>query len=152
VDTTKFWDNHQSQKIAGGINMIYQWNRHLSYMSLFQEQCKNVFIFSLPFFIFWDFGKLFSFPIFWLWWLSVVCPFVIFRLTFVLYVILLFTYSDYHFGIFKLFSLKHVIFSIQENKQRSTLKQTFILYVFISRAMQKCIHIFPTLFHFLRFR
>jgi hypothetical protein len=44
--------------------------------------------------------------------------FVIFRLTFVLHVILLFTASDYHFGIFKLFSLNHVIFSIQENKQR----------------------------------
>jgi hypothetical protein len=30
------------------------------------------------------------------------------------------------------------------------MKHTFILYVFISSAMQKCIHIFPTIFHFLR--
>jgi hypothetical protein len=49
-------------------------------------------------------------------------------LTFVLYVILLFTASDYHFGIFKLFSLKHVIFSIQENKQRFNIKNNMLYY------------------------
>ena len=48
--------------------------------------------------------------------------FVLFLLPFVLYVLLWFTTSDYPFGIFKLFSLKHVMFSVQENKQHFNIK------------------------------
>ena len=46
----------------------------------------------------------------------VVCPFVIFRFTFVLSVFW-FTATNYTFGIFKLFSIEHVMVSVQENKQ-----------------------------------
>jgi hypothetical protein len=49
------------------------------------------------------------------------CPFVIFRFTFVLSV-LWFTSANYTCGIFKLFSLDHAMFSIQENKQRFNMK------------------------------
>ena len=47
----------------------------------------------------------------------VVCPFVIFRFTFVLSVFWS-TATNYTCGIFKLFSIEHVMVSVQENKQR----------------------------------
>ena len=50
----------------------------------------------------------------------VVFPFVIFRLPCVLYVLLWFTASYYPFGIFKLFPLKHVMFSVTKIKKVST--------------------------------
>ena len=55
----------------------------------------------------------------------VICPFVIFRFTFVLSV-LWFTASDYPYGIIKLFSLKHVMFSVEENKQRFNINNNIL--------------------------
>jgi hypothetical protein len=55
----------------------------------------------------------------------VICPFVIFHFTFVLFV-LWFTASDYPYGIIKLFSLKHVMFSVEENKQRFNINNNIL--------------------------
>jgi hypothetical protein len=60
----------------------------------------------------------------------VICPFVIFHFTFVLSV-LWFTASDYPYGIIKLFSLKHVMFSVEENKQRVNINNNILLYYFL---------------------
>jgi len=58
----------------------------------------------------------------------VVFPFVILRLSFVLYVLLWFTASYYPFVIFKLFPLKHAMFPIHENKQISNIKNNMLWY------------------------
>ena len=55
----------------------------------------------------------------------VIRPFVIFRFSFVLSV-LWFTASDYPYGIIKLFSLKHVMFSVEENKQRFNINNNIL--------------------------
>jgi hypothetical protein len=55
----------------------------------------------------------------------VICPFVIFHFTFVLSV-LWFTASDYPYGIIKLFSLKHVMFSVEENRQRFNINNNIL--------------------------